>query len=75
MNGKQSTLESLLHNTNIPFTDAVMKFLLPEKFKVPQIENYDWTKDQVEHIETYCAHFDPSQDPIRDSLQSFPLYP
>lgn len=52
MKGKQSVAESLLRNTNITFRDAVMKFLLPDKFKVPQIEMYDGTKDQVEHIET-----------------------
>ena len=30
-----SIVEDLMLNTNLPFTDRVMRFPLPDKFKVP----------------------------------------
>ncbi len=49
-------LESLLKETNLPFTTRVMEFPLPTKFKMPQVESRDNNKDPLDHIETYKAH-------------------
>lgn len=49
-------MEILLQNTNMLFIDAVIKFPLPKKFMVLQIEMYDRTKDPAEHNETYRLH-------------------
>jgi hypothetical protein len=42
----RSTAEDLMSNTNLPFTDRVMRFPLPNKFKAPQVDRYDGSGDQ-----------------------------
>jgi uncharacterized protein (DUF1919 family) len=55
MKGKQSVAENLLQTNNLPFIDRVMRFPLPMKFKVLQVEMHDGSKDPVNHIEKYRA--------------------
>ena len=36
-----------------PFTSEVLHFPLYAKFRMPQIEAFDGTKDPVDHLNTY----------------------
>ena len=36
-----------------PFTAGVLHFPFPTKFKMPQIETFDGTKDLIDHLNTY----------------------
>ena len=49
-------VEKLLTNTNMPFTNRVMGFPLPDNFKVPSINSYDGRGDPTAHIEGFQAH-------------------
>ena len=48
-----SDLDDLVHRTNSPFTTSVNSFLLPTKFCIPQVENYDGNKDPLDHLESF----------------------
>lgn len=49
-------VEDLLQNSNLPFTDRMMKFHLPEKFNVPHVQMYNGAQDPTKHFEAYQAH-------------------
>ena len=46
-------LDDLVNRTDSPFTNSVNSFLLPQKFRMPQIESYDGIKDPLNHLETF----------------------
>ena len=46
-------LDDLVNRTDSPFTNSVNSFLLPQKFRTPQIESYDGVKDLLDHLETF----------------------
>ena len=46
-------LDDLVNRTDSPFTTSVNSFLLPQKFRMPQIESYDRVKDPLNHLETF----------------------
>ncbi|XP_042944579.1 uncharacterized protein LOC122278456 [Carya illinoinensis] len=54
--GSSSSVESLLHQTDLPYSARIMVVPLPPKFKVPQIDMYDGSKDPVDHLENFKAH-------------------
>jgi hypothetical protein len=56
MEGRQSLVDGLLQHTSLPFTAKVMKFPLPDKFKVPHIKMDDGLRDPKEHLKTYNAY-------------------
>ena len=47
------SMDTLVQQTESPFTDEVLHFPLLAKFRMPQIEAFDGTKDPVDHINTY----------------------
>ncbi|XP_050290461.1 uncharacterized protein LOC126728717 [Quercus robur] len=54
LKGRVSTnLDDLVHRTNSPFTMSVTSFSLPPKFHMPQVENYDRSKDPLDHLESF----------------------
>ena len=54
LKGQVSTsLEKLVHHTNSPFTAPVTSFPLPTKFRMPQVEAYDESKDPFDHLELF----------------------
>lgn len=69
----RSVVDSLLYNTNLPFTDRVMLFPLPEKFKVSHIKNYSGSEDPTEHIETFRSYLVLHGTPDGIACQAFPL--
>ena len=48
-----SDLDDLVNKTDSPFTIFVNSCLLPQKFRMPQIESYDGVKDSLDHLETF----------------------
>jgi hypothetical protein len=46
-------LDDLVHRTDSPFTEAVISFPLPSKFRMPSLETFDGTKDPFDHLESF----------------------
>ena len=47
------TMDTLVQQTESPFTAEVLHFPLPAKFRMPQVEAFDGGKDPVDHLNTY----------------------
>ena len=62
-----NSMDTLVQQTESPFTAEVLHFLLPAKFRMPQIEAFDRTKDLIDHLNTYKNQMELHgyQDPIR----------
>ena len=50
------SMDALVQQTESPFTTGVLHFPLPAKFKMPQIETFNETKDPIDHLNTYKNH-------------------
>ena len=48
-----SDLDELVHRTDSPLTVLVTSFTLPPKFRIPQVETYDGSKDPLNHLESF----------------------
>ena len=61
------SMDTLVQQTESPFTTEMLHFSLPTKFRMPQIEAFDGTKDPVYHINTYKNQMELHgyQDPVR----------
>ena len=61
------SMDTLVQQTESPFTTEVLHFPLPAKFRMPQIEALDGTKDPVDHLNTYKNQMELHgyQDPVR----------
>ena len=46
-------LDELVHQTDSTFTAPVTSFPFPTKFRMPQIEAYDRSKDPLDHLESF----------------------
>ena len=54
MKGKTAmNLDGMLKRKNLPFTTSVLECPLPLKFRLPQLEFYDGTKDPLDHIRAF----------------------
>ena len=47
------TMDTLVQQTESPFTAEVLRHPLPAKFRMPQVEAFDGVKDPVDHLNTY----------------------
>ena len=61
------TMDTLVQQTESPFTTEVLRYPLPTKFKMPQVETFDEIKDPVDHLNTYKNQMELHgyQDPVR----------
>ena len=61
------SMDTLVQQTESPFTTEVLHFPLPAKFRMPQIEVFDGTKDPVDHFNTHKNQMELHryQDPVR----------
>ena len=51
MKGKTTiNLDGIIQRTDSPFIASVLECPLPPKFRLPQLEVYDGTKDPLDHI-------------------------
>ena len=69
------SMDTLVQQTESPFTAEVLHFPLRAKFRMPQIEAFDGTKDPVDHLNTYKNQMELHgyQDPIRCKAFSITL--
>ena len=60
-------MDALVQQTESQFTAGVLHFPLPAKFRMPQIETFDGTKDSIDHLNTYKNQMELHgyQDPVR----------
>ena len=47
------SMDALVQQTESLFKAEVLHFPLPAKFRMPQIETFNGTKDPVDHLNTY----------------------
>ena len=61
------TMDTLVQQTESPFTADVLRYLLPAKFRMPQVEAFDGIKVPVDHLNTYKNQMELHgyQDPVR----------
>ena len=61
------SMDTLVQQTESPFTAEVLYFPLPKKFRMLQIEAFDGAKDPVNHLNTYKNQMELHgyQDPVR----------
>ena len=61
------TMDTLVQQTESPFIAEVLHFPLPAKFRMPQVEAFDGTRDPVNHLNTYKNQMELHgyQDPVR----------
>ena len=61
------TMDTLVQQTESPFTAVVLHFPLPAKFRMPQVEAFDGVRDPVDHLNTYKNQMELHgyQDPVR----------
>ena len=48
-----TSLDELFHRTDSLFTAPIMSYPLPAKFRIPQVEAYDGSKDPYDHLELF----------------------
>ena len=67
-----SDLDELVHQTDSQFTISVTLFPLPSKFRMPQVEAYDGSKDPLDHHKSFktLMHVQGMADEI--ICQAFP---
>ena len=60
-------MDTLMQQTESPFTAEILRYPLPAKFRMPQVEAFDGVKDPVDHLNTYKNQMELHgyQDPIR----------
>ena len=61
------TMDTLVQQTESPFTPEVLRYPLPAKFRMPQVEAFDGVKDPVDHLNTYKNQMELHgyPDPVR----------
>ena len=61
------TMDTLVQQTESPFTAEVLHFPFPAKFRMPQVELFDGVKDPIDHLNTYKNQIELHgyQDPVR----------
>ena len=61
------TMDTLVQQTESPFTAKMLHFPLPTKFRMPQVEVFDGVRDPVDHLNTYKNQMELHgyQDPVR----------
>ena len=61
------SMDTLVQQTESPFTAEVLHYPLLAKFRMPQIKAFDGTKDPVDHLNTYKNQMELHgyQDPVR----------
>ena len=47
------SMDALVQQTESPFTAGVLHFPLPAKFRMPQVETFNGTRDPIDHLNMY----------------------
>jgi hypothetical protein len=75
INGEDPKLMAwdMLKDENLPFTERVKKFPMPNKFKMPRIEKYDGSGDPQAHLKAFREHIILHGTPDEIACKAFPL--
>ena len=65
-------LDNMIKRTDSSFTASVLECPLPPKFRLPQLEIYDGTKDPLDHIGAFKTLLNIQQTPDEIICRSFP---
>jgi hypothetical protein len=63
----------MLEDDNLPFTEWVRRFYMPDKFKMPRIEKYDRSRDPQAHLEAFREYIILHGTPVEIACRAFPL--
>ena len=73
MKGKTAiNLDGMIKRTDSPFAVSVLECPLPPKFRLPQLEVYDGTKDPLDHIGVFKKILSLQQTPDEVICRTFP---
>ena len=62
----------LVRATDSPFTTTILECPVPSKFRLPQLEPFDWLKDPQDHLNTFKMTLGLQQPPDKILCRSFP---
>uniref|UniRef100_A0A2N9GG66 RNase H type-1 domain-containing protein n=1 Tax=Fagus sylvatica TaxID=28930 RepID=A0A2N9GG66_FAGSY len=65
-------LDTLVHRIDSPFIEAIISFPLPSKFRMPSLENFDGTKDPLDHLESFKTMMCLQRVPDEIMCRAFP---
>ena len=65
-------LDGMIQRTDSPFTTKVLNHSLPPKFRLPQLESYDGSKDSLDHIESFKTLMLLQMTPDKVMCRAFP---
>ena len=66
------SLDRIVRKTDSPFTLAVQEFLVPSKFRLPQLKPFDELKDPLDHLNTFKTTLGLQQPPDEILCRYFP---
>lgn len=66
-------LDDLVHCIDSPFIANIMDFPLPSKFKMPQLESFDGTKDLLDYLESFKTIMQLQGIPEEIMCRVFPM--
>ena len=66
-------LDNLVHRADSPFIPRIVNFPLPTRFKVPQIESFDGTKDPFDYLEAFKTIMQLQAVPKEIMCKTFPM--
>ena len=67
-----SDLDDLVNRIDSSFTIPVNSYPLPQKFRIPQIKNYNGVKDPLDHLETFKTLMHLQEVPDEIMCRAFP---
>ena len=68
----EENLDGIIQRMNSPFTNEVLNRPLPPKFRLPQLESYDGSKDPLDHIESFKTLMLLHMTPDKVICRAFP---
>ena len=68
----EENLNGMIRRTDSPFTTEVLNRPLPSKFRLPQLESYDGSKDPLDHIESFKTLMLLQMTPNEVMCRAFP---
>ena len=66
-------LDCLVHKTDSPFTGDMVSYPLPSKFRTPQLESFDGSKDPLDHLESFKTMMCLQGVPDEIMCRAFPI--
>ena len=66
-------LDGMIQRTDSPFTTEVLNRPLPQKFRLPQLESFDGSKDPMDHIKLFKTLMLLHMTPNKVICRAFPI--